>query len=47
MTPDGEMHGITGGEITFTAVGKHVILYYVQDENGNVKNYAFNVDVTK
>ena len=47
MTPDGEMHGVTGGEITFTAVGKHVILYYVQDENGNVKNYAFNVDVTK
>lgn len=45
MSPSGLCGEVNNNKVTFTRVGKYVIYYQVQDENGNVAFYAFDVTV--
>lgn len=45
MSPSGLFGEVKNNQVTFTRAGKYVIYYQVQDENGNVAFYAFNVTV--
>ena len=45
MSPSGLCGEVNNNKVTFTRAGKYVIYYQVQDENGNVAFYAFDVTV--
>ena len=45
LSSDGLINDVKGNSVRFTRKGKHTIYYHIQDENGNVTFYAFNVVV--
>ena len=45
LSSDGLINDVKGSSVRFTRKGKHTIYYHIQDENGNVTFYAFNVVV--
>jgi AMMECR1 domain-containing protein len=45
MSPSGLISDVKNNTIKLTRAGKHVIYYQVQDENGNVAFYSFEVMV--
>jgi hypothetical protein len=46
MSPNGLISNVKNNTISFTRAGKYVIYYQVQDENGNVAFYSFDISVS-
>lgn len=46
MSPNGLISDVKNNTISFTRAGKYVIYYQVQDENGNVAFYSFDISVS-